>query len=111
MKFLNGRLEIDVYEHGLLGSPEADLIVIELVDYTCPDCRQVHQYLNTVREQLGDRFAVIVFPVPLETTCNRYIRSTQSKHVGACKYAKLALAVFSVAPDKFGQFHDWLMDS
>jgi len=111
MKFLKGRLEVDVHEHGLLGSPKADLFVIELVDYTCPDCRKVHQYLKRVREQYGDRFAVIVFPVPLERTCNRFIRYTHSKHIGACKYARLALAVLSIAPDKFGKFHDWLMES
>ncbi len=111
MKFLKGRLEVDVHEHGLLGSPKAELFVIDLVDYTCPDCRKVHQYLKKAREQYGDRFAVIVFPVPLERTCNRFIRYTHSKHIGACKYARLALAVLSIAPDKFGRFHDWLMES
>jgi protein-disulfide isomerase len=108
---LKGRLVIDINDHGLLGSPEAESVVIELVDYKCPDCRQVHQYLKEVREKLGSRFAVVVFPVPLETDCNPYIRSTHSKHVGACKYAKLALAVFTVAPRKFEQFHDWMMDT
>ena len=111
LSFLKGRLEIDIHDHGLLGPPEADSVVIELVDYTCRDCRQVHQYLKQVRDELGDRLAVVVFPVPLETSCNPYIRSTHSKHHGACKYAKLALAVFTLAPQKFAPFHDWLMDA
>ena len=111
LSFLKGRLEINIHDHGLLGPPDADSVVIELVDYTCPDCRQVHQYLKQAREELADRLAVVVFPVPLETSCNPYIRSTHSKHQGACKYARLALAVFTVAPKEFAPFHDWLMDA
>ncbi len=111
LSFLKGRLQIDIHDHGLLGQPDADYVVIELLDYTCPDCRQVHQHLKQVRKELGARFAVVVFPVPLEASCNPFIRSTHSKHHGACKYAKLALAVFTVAPQKFASFHNWLMDA
>lgn len=82
-----------------------------MVDYTCRDCRKVHHHLKAAREHFGDQLAVVVFPVPLETNCNPYIRSTHHKHVGACKYAKLALSVFRADADKFGAFHDWLMDS
>lgn len=111
MEFLNGRLKLDVAEHGMLGSPDAECVIIELVDYTCPDCRRMHQQLKATREHFGDRFAIIVFPVPLETNCNPYIRSTHKKHVGACRYANLALSVLATAPNKFSTFHDWLMGS
>lgn len=108
--FLKGRLKIDVREHCVLGSSEANQVVIELVDYTCPDCRRLHQHLKAARQHFGDRLAIVVFPTPLETSCNHHIRSTHKKHVGACKFANLALSVFSVAPDKFATFHDWLME-
>lgn len=111
VKFLKGRLELDITQHGILGSPQAECVMIELVDYTCPDCRQMHQRIAKVREHFGDQFAVVVFPVPLETKCNPYIRTTHEKHIGACQFANLALAVLAVAPAEFPAFHDWLMDA
>ena len=111
ISFLEGKLNLDVYQHGVLGSREAEHVIVELVDYTCPDCRKLHQHMQQARTRYGDHFAIVVLPVPLETSCNPYVQRTHPKHVGACKYASLALAVLSVDDDKFGEFHDWLMES
>jgi len=111
VSLLQGKFKIDVYRHGLLGSPEAEHVIVELVDYTCKDCRQLHKNLKQVRKRYDDRLAIVVLPVPLETSCNPHIQRTHPSHVGACKYARLALAVLDVDGKAFVEFHNWLMES
>lgn len=110
ISFLKGKFVVDLYRHGLLGSPQADHVIVELVDYTCKDCRRLHQYFKQVRTEYGDTLAIIVLPVPLETSCNPHIKHTHRSHVGACKYARLALAVLEIDRDVFSEFHEWLME-
>jgi uncharacterized membrane protein/protein-disulfide isomerase len=110
VSLLKGKFSIDVYKHGLLGSPEAEHVIVELVDYTCKDCRKLHQYFKQVREQYSNRLAIVVLPTPLDTSCNPHVQRTHPSHVGACKYAKLALAVWEVDPEAFHEYHDWLME-
>ena len=111
VSFLEGKFQIDVNRHGLLGNPEAEHVIVELVDYTCKDCRRLHQYFKQVRKQYGERLAIVVLPVPLETSCNPHITRTHPSHIGACKYSRLALAVLEIDRRAFHEFHDWLMDS
>ena len=108
---LKGKFKIDVYRHGLMGSPQAEHVIVELVDYTCKDCRRLHQHFKQVRKRYNDRLAIVVLPVPLETSCNPHLQRTHPSHVGACKYARLALAVLDVDDKAFVEFHDWLMES
>jgi uncharacterized membrane protein/protein-disulfide isomerase len=111
VSLLDGKLQIDVYRHGVLGSSEAEHVIVELVDYTCKECRKLHHYVEQAQARYGDRLAIVVLPVPLEASCNPYIPRTTPEHVGACGYARLALAVSSVDRDVFGEFHSWLMES
>lgn len=110
VKFLGGKLKINMYDEAVLGSPEAEHVVIELMDYTCPHCRKMHAHIQEAMERYGDQLAVVIMPVPLELECNKLVGETDSMHRGACKLAKLSLAVAKTNQSKFIDFHNFLLD-
>jgi protein-disulfide isomerase len=109
VKFLNGKVRIDTYKEAVLGSPDAKYVVVELMDYTCPHCRKMHAHVREALDRYGDQLAVVIMPVPLELECNKMVPATDPMHRGACKMAKLALAVAQIDPVKFHDFHDFLL--
>ena len=58
VEFLNGSLKLDVYKHALIGSPEAPHVMIEMVSYDCPHCREMHRTVaarpGSLRQPNGD---------------------------------------------------------
>ncbi|HEX6938828.1 MAG TPA: DsbA family protein [Longimicrobiales bacterium] len=50
-----------------IGSPDAELRIIEFSDFQCPYCRRAAATLDSVRRELGDRVAVIYRHFPLES--------------------------------------------
>ncbi|TWT41624.1 Vitamin K epoxide reductase family protein [Botrimarina hoheduenensis] len=108
--FLNNRLSIEAYEHPVLGSPEAPHMVLELMDYACPHCREFHELLTEALAQRDGQIAVIVMPVPGEVLCNPYVARGAKERRGACKLAKLSLAVSELAPESFEPMHRWLLE-
>lgn len=109
VKFLKGSLKLDVYKHPLLGRPDAPHVVVELLSYDCPHCRQMHRLVQKALARYGDQVAVIVLPVPMEMKCNKLLASHEASHVGACTIARMTLNVAAIQPSQFHQFHDWLM--
>lgn len=105
---LDGKVELDVYALPVLGSPEAEHVLVEVFDYTCPHCRTLSGQLAEARDRFGDRLAIVPIVVPLNSACNRHIRHTAGKHKSACVLAKLAVAVWRVDPDSFEEYHEWL---
>jgi protein-disulfide isomerase len=102
MYFRSGELPI-------LGSRDAPHIMVEYFDYTCSSCRDMSKDLTAARAQLGDRIAVIVLPCPLNRQCNPALPAQVTDHAGACGLARLSLAVWRKAPDKFEAYHHFLM--
>ena len=100
---------INVHEYPVLGSPDAEHLMVEVVDYTCHHCREMYHHVEAARAYFGDRLAVIVRPVALDQHCNPYVIRQLPEHENACKYVRLALAVWSRAPESFPEFHHWLM--
>jgi hypothetical protein len=109
VSFLKGSLTIDMYQQAVLGSPTAPHVVIEIVDYACPHCRAMHQTIAKAIDRYGDQLAIVIMPMPLELECNPQMASTEPAHFGACKLARLALAMSEVDPAAFVDFHEWLM--
>lgn len=110
--FFYARAEpIDVYAYPMLGSPDAKNLVVEIVDYTCHHCREMYHHLEAVRQHFGDDVAIVVRPVALDKQCNPYVTTQLPAHENACKYVRLALAVWASTPEKFPEFHHWLMGS
>ncbi|MCC9598953.1 thioredoxin domain-containing protein [Stieleria sp. JC731] len=95
----------------LIGKPDAELVFVEMFDYTCPHCQRTHRSLEAARKHFGDRLAVISLPVPLDRDCNPTVRSTSSSHAEACELAKLAVAVWMTDRDQFDAFHNYLFES
>ncbi len=94
----------------LLCKPEAELVFVELFDYTCEHCQRTHKAIEGARQKLGDRLAIITLPVPLDAACNPSIKITDANHLESCLLAKLAIAVWSVEHDKFPEFHNYVFD-
>jgi hypothetical protein len=107
--FLKGRLKIDAYDHAVLGSPEAPHVVLEMMDYACPHCREFHERLTEALERFKGEVAVIVMPVPSEISCNPYVQKAKPKSAGACYAAKLSLVVSRLEPERFPAFHEWML--
>jgi len=109
VSFLNDSLTIDMYDHAVLGSPDAEYVVVELMDYTCPHCRESHEVIKKAQRKYGDKLAIVIMPVPLEGDCNKYIQVSNASHKGSCKLASLALSVWTLKPTAFPRFHEWLL--
>jgi protein-disulfide isomerase/uncharacterized membrane protein len=105
-----GRVTLDVRNHPLLGKPDARYVLVEMSDYTCSHCRQLHHLLKESRARYQGELAVLVLPVPTNTKCNQYAGTTHEDQKEACEYARLGLALWLAAPQRYETFHDWLFE-
>lgn len=106
-----GTLKLDIAQWPLWGATDADFVFVEMFDYTCDHCRRTHRTILAVKEQLGGALAVVALPVPLNRNCNSTVQVTSPRMAESCELGKLAVAVWRVAPEKFSEFHDYLMGS
>jgi uncharacterized membrane protein len=102
---------IDVFDVPVLGNPEAEHVVVEMLDYTCSHCRHLHKHVHAAVERYGDQVAFVVYHAPLSRRCNPHVKLDRPVHMYACDYARLALGVWKLDQTKFVEFHDWLMES
>ena len=109
MWLLGGKTFIDLNQHIILGSADAEIVTVKLFDYTCKHCRLMHRHLEAAREHFGQRLAIVLAPVPLERSCNRLLQQDNPHHKNACLYAHLATAVWWHKRERFEEFHTWLM--
>ncbi len=109
ISLIGGKAIIDVRRTPLLGDPDAEIVLVELFDYTCPHCRQLHRYLSEARKRYGAQLAVAVLVTPMDPLCNRYVREPATEP-GSCDLARLAVAIWQTKPAAFAAFHDWLME-
>jgi uncharacterized membrane protein/protein-disulfide isomerase len=94
--------------HPMIGNARAQHVLVEVIDYTCPRCRGLHERLMEAKKSLGDDYALLIVTFPLDKDCNPNVHETESRHRLACEFAKLAHAVFMVDPAKFAEMHAWL---
>ena len=111
VKFLDGKLTLDVYQHPVIGSPEAPHIAIEMISYDCPHCRKMYPMMEHALERYGDQVALLIMVQPLDKDCNRLVTDAAMSHPGACATARLAMGVAHVNPSAFANFHDFLMST
>jgi uncharacterized membrane protein/protein-disulfide isomerase len=102
--------EIDAAGNPVLGNPYALHRFVEMMDYTCPHCRKLHPFIKASVERYGDQLGFMIYHVPLSRKCNQLVKVDQASHRNACEYARLAYGVWKLAPDKFAEFHDWLLE-
>lgn len=109
LALLGGKIKLRAGAQPTLGDPKAEYIVVDVFDYSCSHCRLLHQYLDKARARYKDQFAIVLLPVPMNTECNRYVSSTHEDHQSACYYARIALALWQLAPQKFETWHKWML--
>lgn len=81
----------------VMGSPDADITVVLFFDYNCNYCKQAHAHIKKVLET--DKKAKFVLrPMPILGESSVYI-------------AKTALALHKIAPGRFEEMHDKLMQT
>lgn len=109
---LNGKLQVDVHDVPVLGSPDAATLVVILYDYCCPHCRRTHGYLVEGLERYGGQFGLLLLPMPLDEDCNRSILEgeTEPRFEEACDLARLALAVWRADRSAFATYDAWLYE-
>ncbi len=109
-KILNS-VWLDVAQWPVLGNPDAKFVIVEMLDYTCQHCQVTNGAIRGAKEKYGDQLAVIVLPVPMNLTCNPFIKATAAHHKESCELAKLAIAVWRLEPKQFSACHHWLFES
>ena len=110
VSLLGGKLNLDAYQHPILGSPEAQNVIVELMDYGCPNCRAMHKTQAKARKRYGDQLAILVLPTPNEILCNQYIKKANPRSRGSCRLARLAVSVAETDPAEFERIHNFLME-
>ena len=104
-----GKIKLDTSQWPLIGNPDGEFVFVELFDYCCPHCRHTHKTIKQAMQQMDGQLAIVVLPVPLNTKCNPAVSRTGGKFVESCELARLAVAVWRADPEKFNEFHDWML--
>lgn len=108
MSILGGKVRLEPYQYPMIGSPDADKIIVYLFDYTCPNCRDMHHQLEKAVVDLKGKLGVVMLAVPLDSKCNPYVEKTIAMHQSACALAELSLAVFLADREKLHAFDAWV---
>jgi protein-disulfide isomerase len=89
--------QVDIANAYRLGPKDAPVQLIEFGDYECPYCQKVHVELHRLRDQFGDKVAIIYkdFPLPM--------------HADSEKAAEAARC--AGVQGKFWEFHDALFET
>ncbi len=106
---LNGRVILDRAAHPFLGDPDAERVIVEVMDFTCGNCLATAPVLHEVRQHYGPSVSVMVLFFPNDAACNPGLGRTTPEHAGACALAKLALAVWLAEPARFEQYYEGLL--
>lgn len=107
LSIYQGKIEFNLREVPLIGSPDADRFIVSLFDYTCHDCQVMHGRLVKAREHFTNSFSIITMPLPLDQRCFPRITRQQPAHREACDYAKLGLALRRLSLENFQKYEEW----
>lgn len=108
MTILGGKVRLNPYDYPMMGSYEADHIIVYLFDYTCPNCRAMHHQFAKAVADLDGKLGIVKLAVPLDASCNPHVEKTSSMHQSACALAQLSTAVFLADQSKFHEYDVWL---
>jgi uncharacterized membrane protein/protein-disulfide isomerase len=95
----------------VVGNRNAEHAIVEVLDYTCENCRKLYPILERFLERYPDQLAIVVVPIASDKSCNPYLVNDGGKqNPVSCKHAQLALTVWQTDPDAFPKFHRWMME-
>jgi NhaA family Na+:H+ antiporter len=89
-------LAVDPTRDHVLGSPDAELTLVEYGSYACTYCHAAHKVVARLREQFGDRLTYVYRHLPIAD------RSVATKAAELAEYA-------SLTQDRFWDVHDAFM--
>ncbi len=92
------REEIETSDDPYLGNPNAKLVIVEFVDYLCPNCQKADPIVQQLISQYGYKTKVIIRDFPAD-----------SLHPGASALAELAYC--SHSQGQFWKMHDYLLEN
>jgi uncharacterized membrane protein/glutaredoxin len=104
--FHDGKFNFDLSKVPVLGKPGTN-VVIDLFDYTCPHCRELHHLLQQALVRYSNQFCIIALPAPMNTNCNAVVSRTPPAHVQACDYAQVGMGVFAAEPRLYPEYDTW----
>jgi uncharacterized membrane protein/protein-disulfide isomerase len=107
--FNDGNVVLDRRSHPIIGGPDANKFIIELIDPKCGRCALFAPKLKQAMAMLGPEYALVIGYVPSEVGCNHYLQASPEYGKDSCELTKLALAVWLARPEAFEPFSDWLM--
>ena len=96
--------------HPMLGDRDAEHVIIEVIDYKCPGCREMSAVLKSARGMMKHETAVLVVMAPSDAVCNKHLDATPSGYEGACGLARVAYAVWRFEPGSYERFHERTME-
>ncbi|MBU0546525.1 DsbA family protein [Patescibacteria group bacterium] len=73
------RKELETADDPFLGNPNAEIVIVEFVDYKCSNCKSAAPILHQIIDKFGYKVKIIVRDFPIETA-----------HPGATKLAEIA---------------------
>ncbi len=105
-----GKVQVNTQDWPVLGSADAKYIIVEMFDYSCPICRNLHPILEQAIQNYGGQLAIVAMVVPLNSNCNPLVTETDPHHVNACDYARDSLAVLRADRGKWAAYDHWLFE-
>lgn len=108
---LSNRLSLALDDWPILGNRDSTNVIACLFDYTCPQCRKTHQRLRTFSSTYPGGLAVLLLPVPMDPACNPYLHKRHVLHAHACRYARLAMALWLTSPAAYNDYDQWFFET
>lgn len=106
---IGGKLRLNAADTPHLGPSDGGDVVVLLLDYGCPHCREAHEMLN---QAAGERAGLVVFALPtsLHEDHNPHIALEHERFENSYELALLSLAVWRDAPGRWAEFDRWLFE-
>ncbi|MDO8626530.1 MAG: DsbA family protein [Candidatus Magasanikbacteria bacterium] len=89
------RADLEIPGRPYLGAASSSLVVVEFIDYKCPNCLLAEPILNNVINKYGQKIKLIIRDFPVEST-----------HPGATALAEVAAC--AGVEGRYKVVHDWL---
>ena len=107
----NGYVQLNRDWHLYIGPEEPDHVIVEIVDYNCPHCLELHEMTDEVLGMIDKSIGILVLTYPLNDVCNPYSGPPYAGFETSCDIAVLAHAVNMIDRSKFSDMHDWLFEN
>jgi len=90
-------------EDHILGSPDAEVVMITYTDYECPFCQRFHPVAKEIKEEFGDKIAIVNrnYPLAFHPKAQKTAEAAEcvAELGGNDAYWKMADMIFEKMPD------------